>query len=194
MDLLNDMDFSMWTLSSSEERHPSIVDTFVCFSATVGGEEACILAALSLHALLPPGFPREEWNWAIGCWFQLGGTQREGIHRCLYQVPRSHFSVPLGDEFQLLTGRVTAHTQDGRVVPASIQNAAIWLGDTTSSDVWVSVFDEAVCPCVALRRTFAVECTGLGGADLNSPTPWDIQIRTGSHHEEVYGPYLEIHI
>ena len=41
-----------------------------------------------------------------------------------------------------------------------------------------------------LRKTLAVKCTGLGGADLNSPTPWDILVRTGRHHEEVYGPSL----
>ena len=35
-----------------------------------------------------------------------------------------------------------------------------------------------------------MECTGLGGSDLNSPNPWDLLIRTGRHHEEVYGPSL----
>ena len=41
-----------------------------------------------------------------------------------------------------------------------------------------------------LRKSLAVECTGLGGADLNGPYPWDLLIRTGRHHEEVYGPSL----
>ena len=45
-------------------------------------------------------------------------------------------------------------------------------------------------PYVELRKKLFVECTGLGGAELGSPTPWDLLIRTGRHHEEVYGPSL----
>ena len=45
-------------------------------------------------------------------------------------------------------------------------------------------------PTFGSRKSLSVECTGLGGSDLNSPTPWDLLIRTGRHHEEVYDPSL----
>ena len=90
----------------------------------------------------------------------------------------------------VLGGRVAAHNREGLVVSASIQNAVVCLDETASSDVWVAVSDDSGCPFVALRHTMAVECTGLGGADLRGPNPWDLLVRTGCHHEEVYGPSL----
>ena len=45
-------------------------------------------------------------------------------------------------------------------------------------------------PSWSCVKNFLVECTGLGGAELGSPTPWDLLVRTGRHHEEVYGPSL----
>ena len=58
------------------------------------------------------------------------------------------------------------------------------------SDVWVALLVDTGLPFIELRKLLRVECAGLGGSDLGSPTPWDILVRTGLHHEEVYGPSL----
>ena len=151
-------------------------------------ETACLLAALSLHGLLPCGFSRDDWNWAVGRWWLLGGTQRNGLRHRLYRIPAGQLSVPVVKECPVLGGRVAAHNREGLAVSAAILNAAVCLDETASSDVWVS--DDSGCPYVAMRRTVAVECTGLGGADLHSPNPWGLLVRTGCHHEEVYVPSL----
>ena len=41
-----------------------------------------------------------------------------------------------------------------------------------------------------LPATLHVETTGLGGRDLNYPTPWDISIRSDKEGQSVYGPSL----
>ena len=40
--------------------------------------------------------------------------------------------------------------------------------------------------------TIMVECTGLGGGDLNLSQPWHVCIRTNTHKQQVYGPSLAL--
>ena len=37
-----------------------------------------------------------------------------------------------------------------------------------------------------------VECSGLGGGDLNLDQPWHVCIRTNKHKQQVYGPSLAL--
>ena len=53
------------------------------------------MAALSLHGLLPPEFPREAWNLAIGVWFKLGGTQRTEVPHRLFRLHAGQLALPL---------------------------------------------------------------------------------------------------
>ncbi len=46
------------------------------------------------------------------------------------------------------------------------------------------------CVPVIRQNPLHVECTGLGGGDLGGPLPWDVCIRTGKNHDNVYGPSM----
>ncbi len=88
-ELLGELGFPLWTLSPPPNRYAAVIETLVCFASVVSEEGACLVAALSLHGLLPDSFPREAWNLAVGTWFWLGGTQNASMsHRlyCLYQL------------------------------------------------------------------------------------------------------------
>ncbi len=80
--------------------------------------------------------------------------------------------------------------RDGKEVNVELTNTHVCLGECPNTAVWVAILNDACLPYMDLRKSLSVECTGLGGADLNSPTAWDLLIRTGRHHEEVYGPSL----
>ena len=112
------------------------------------------------------------------------------MSHCLYTFRAGQRSQPLS---QPVTGAPNAWSallaMGGRQMRRSqIPMCALARSPTTT--VWVAFLNDACLPHMELRKTLAVECTGLGGADLNSPTPWDILVRTGRHHEEVYGPSL----
>ena len=64
----------------------------------------------------------------------------------------------------------------------------VCLEEISDSDVWVALLVDTCLPY--LRKKLFAECTGLGGAELGSPAPWDLLVRAGRHHEEVYGPSL----
>ena len=81
-------------------------------------------------------------------------------------------------------------TRDGREVQAVLSEQQVCLNAAFNVEVWVSHCDDKCLPFVELRKTLAVECTGLGGSELGSPVLWDPLIRTGQHPEEVYGPSL----
>ena len=86
--------------------------------------------------------------------------------------------------------RLVGYTCDGREVMASVDGHQVSLAEVANTTVWVALLVDTCLPFVELRKTLAVECTGLGGAELGSPTPWDLLVRTGRHHEEVRGPSL----
>ena len=102
----------------------------------------------------------------------MGGTQRANAPHRLYRFSEGQCSQPLCQPAAGGPQCLVGYTRDGREVNASVEGNQV-----------LGTFME-------LRKTLAVECTGLGGAELNSPTPWDLLVRTGRHHEEVYGPSL----
>ena len=73
--LLKELEFPLWTLMQLPSRFDEVTDALTCFAFSSTSEGACLMAALSIHGLLPPEFPREACNLAVGIWFKLGGTQ-----------------------------------------------------------------------------------------------------------------------
>ena len=57
--LLSEFEFPLWTLSPPPDKYGAVIETLVCFAFSVDGQGACLMAALSLHGLLPEGFPRD---------------------------------------------------------------------------------------------------------------------------------------
>ena len=86
--------------------------------------------------------------------------------------------------------RLRGFTRDGREVMVSVDCHQVCLEELSDPDVWVALLVDTCLPYIELRKKLSVECTGLGGAELGSPAPWDLLVRTGRHHEEVYGPSL----
>ena len=177
--LLRDEGFPLWTLTPPPNRKTAVIETLVCFATIVSAEGASTVAALSLHGLLPESFPRHAWNLAVGTWFRLGGTQKTSM---------AH--MPLPQSVNASPKCLVGFTSEGKEVNVELTNTHLCLGTCTDTDVWVAIFLGTCLPYLNLRKSLSVECTGLGGADLNSPHPWDLLIRTGRHHEDVYGPSL----
>ena len=137
------------------------------------------MAALSMHGLLPHEFPREAWNLAVGIWFRLGGTQ-------LADCPHRLFNIPAG---QVMGNTVVLPETGEKCRSRLIRIKLVWMRLLTLMCRWLS-WSMLVFPVLRCGNYCAFECTGLGGSDLGSPIPWDILVRTGLHHEEVYGPSL----
>ena len=186
--LLSDIDFPLWTLVPSLGNFEDITDALVCFAFAVSDEGACLLAALSLHGLLPHDFPREAWNLSIGSWFKLGGTQRSGVPHRLFRFRAGQVALPLSIPVASGQGRRRGFTRDGREVEVTVDDYQVSLDGILESDVWVALLDSCL-PFVEIRKQLRVERTGLGGSELGPPFPWDLLVRTGRHHEEVYGPW-----
>ena len=110
-------------------------------------------------------------------------------HR-LYCIPAGQRSMPLGQSVIGTPRWLVGFTSDGKEVNVELTNTHVCPEDCPSTAVWVAIFHDTCLPYLDLRKSLSVECTGLGGADLNSPIPWDLLIRTSRHHEEVYGPSL----
>ena len=174
--LLCDEGFPLWTLTPPPNRETAVIETLVCFATMVSTEGASTVAALSMHGLLPDSFPRHAWNLAVGTWFRLGGTHKTGMAHKLYCIPAGLQSMPLLQSVSAAPKWLVGYTREGKEVNVEL--------------VWVAIFQDTCLPHLDLRKSLSVECTGLGGSDLNSPNPWDLLIRTGRHHEEVYGPSL----
>ena len=128
----------------------------------VEGEGACLLAALSLHGLLPQEFPREAWNLAVGAWFRLGGTQKANVSHCLYSFQAGQCSQPLSQPAAGSPQCLVGFTCDGREVNAAITDTHVCLSEAPTTTVWVAILSDACLPFMELRKTLAVECTGLG--------------------------------
>ena len=188
--LLKDEGFPLWTLNPPPHRMTSVIETLICFAAMVSAEGASTVAALSLHGLLPDSFPRHAWNLAVGTWFRLGGTQKTSMGHQLYRIPAGQQTLPLPQSVNASPKCLVGFTGEGKEVSVELTNTHLCLGSCADADVWVAIFLGTGLPYLNLRKSLAVECTGLGGADLNGPYPWDLLIRTGRHHEEVYGPSL----
>ena len=188
--LLRDEGFPLWTLTPPPNRKTAVIETLVCFATVVSAEGASTVAALSLHGLLPESFPRHAWNLAVGTWFRLGGTQKTSMAHKLYCIPAGQQTMPLPQSVNASPKCLVGFTSEGKEVNVELTNTHLCLGTCTDTEVWVAIFLDTGLPYLNLRKSLSVECTGLGGADLNSPDPWDLLIRTGRHHEEVYGPSL----
>ena len=188
--LLRDEGFPLWTLNPPPNRMTPVIETLVCFATMVSAEGASTVAALSLHGLLPDSFPRHAWNLAVGAWFRLGGTQKTSMGHQLYRIPAGQQTMPLPQSVNASPKCLVGFTGEGKEVSVELTNTHLCLGSCTDTDVWVAIFLGTCLPYLNLRKSLSVECTGLGGADLNGPYPWDLLIRTGRHHEEVYGPSL----
>ena len=188
--LLRDEGFPLWTLTPPPNRKTAVIETLVCFATIVSTEGASTVAALSLHGLLPESFPRHAWNLAVGTWFRLGGTQKTSMAHKLYCIPAGQQTMPLPQSVSASPKCLVGFTSEGKEVNVELTNTHLCLGTCTDTEVWVAIFLDTCLPYLNLRKSLSVECTGLGGSDLNSPNPWDLLIRTGRHHEEVYGPSL----
>ena len=145
------------------------------------------MAALSVHGLLPHEFPREAWNLAVRIWFKLGGTQLADCPHHLFNIPAGQVAIPVSIPLQAGHGQYRGFVRDGEKCRSRYQ---VSLDEVVDSDVSVALMVDTCLPFVEMRKLLRVECTGLGGSDLGSPIPWDILVRTGLHHEEVYGPSL----
>ena len=188
--LLKELEFPLWTLTQLPNRFDEATDALTCFAFSSTSEGACLMAALSIHGLLPPEFPREAWNLAVGSWFKLGGTQRAECPHRLFNVPAGQVAIPLSIPLKAGQGRHRHFARDGREVPVTVETYQVSLDEVVDSDVSVALLVDTCLPFVEVRKLLRIECTGLGGSDLGSPVPWDILVRTGLHHEEVYGPSL----
>ena len=72
----------------------------------------------------------------------------------------------------------------------ALEGQRSWLPVLSHSDPRHPCFD-----CKNRRVTPAsviVECSGLGGADLNLAQPWHVCTRTNKHKQQVYGPSLAL--
>ena len=127
---------------------------------------------------------------AIGIWFKLGGTQLADPPHRLFRFQAGQLTIPLSIPVTSDPGHLRGFTRDGREVRVSVDTHQACLEEVPDSDVWAALLVDSCLPYVALRRRLSVECPGLGGAELGSPTPWELLVRTGRHHEEVYGPSL----
>ena len=123
-------------------------------------------------------------------WFRLGGTQKTSLGHQLYCIPAGQQTLPLPQSVNASLKCLVGFTGEGKEVSVELTHTHLCLGSCADADVWVAIFLGTGLPYLNLRKSLAVECTGLGGADLNGPYPWDLLIRTGRHHEEVYGPSL----
>ena len=119
LSLLKDIDFPLWTLMQSPSRFDEVTDTLICFAFSSTSEGACLMAALSLHGMLPLGFLREAWNLAVGIWFKLGGTQRVDCPHRLFHVPAGQVALPLSIPLKAGQGRHRGFTREGREVPVT---------------------------------------------------------------------------
>ncbi len=112
-------------------------------------------------------------------------VSREMLER-LYRFPEGQLSMPLCLPISGGPHRLVGYACDGREVMASVDGHQVSLAEVADATVWVALLVDTCLPCVELRKTLAVECTGLGGAELGSPTPWDLLkdllVRTGRHH------------
>ena len=188
--LLKELEFPMWTLLPLPNRFDEVTDALTCCAFSLTIEGACLMAALSMHGLLPHEFPREAWNLAVGIWFKLGGTQLADCPHRLFNIPAGQVAIPVSIPLHAGHGQYRGFARDGREVPVTIDTYQVSLDAVVDSDVSVAFLVDSCLPYVEMRKLLRVECTGLGGSDLGSPTPWDILVRTGLHHEEVYGPSL----
>ena len=177
--LLKDEGFPLWTLNPPPHRMTSVIETLICFATMVSADGASTVAALSLHGLLPDSFPRHAWNLAVGTWFRLGGTQKTSMGHQLYRIPAGQQTLPLPQSVNASPKFLVGFTGEGKEVSVELTITHLCLGSCADADVWVAIFLGTGLPYLNLRKSLAVECTGLGGADLNGPYPWDLLIRTG---------------
>ena len=143
-----------------------------------------------MHGLLPHEFPREAWNLAVGIWFKLGGTQLADCPHRLFNIPAGQVAILVSIPLKAGQGQHRGFARDGREVPVTVDTYQVSLDEVVDSDVSLALMVDTCLPFVEMRKLLRVECTGLGGSDLGSPIPWNILVRTGLHHEEVYGPSL----
>ena len=137
---------------------------------------------LSVSGYMMPGFPMEQWAQAV---------RWHGESKVVALVT----SLQEWDSFQQL---ISVGSLDNIEVEAeSAQGAIVW---TSSQKDHPPVLGGAfplrivVKPDKEIQRhlpaTLHVETTGLGGRDLQYPTPWDISIRSDKEGQRVYGPSL----
>ena len=190
LDLLSDIGFPLWTLMSSPGLGDDLTDALVCFAFTVSDEGACLMAALSLHGLLPCDFPREAWNGAVGSWFKLGGTQRSAVPHRLFHFRAGQVALPLSIPVTSGHGLRRGFTREGCEVEVMVDEHQVSLNGIQKSDVWLALFQDSCLPFIEIRKQLRVECTGLGWLRTWVSHSWDVLVRTGRHDEEVYGPSL----
>ena len=173
LELLQEMNFPPW-LSRSDMADERYSSWCVFFPRSMSRRRIC----WPLHRCVV-SFHRVSLDKHGSRRFQLGGSQSDCLYCCLFRISRGCASTLGCGDRPCVTAKVLACDVCGKLVAVTLNHSRVTLVDTHSSDVWIAVLEAPGCSHLALRRSLAVECTGLGGADLRSPILWELTLRAG---------------